>query len=152
MRRVVTSRPPSAYWRRRTFLSNLPTLVFGTDSMTVHRSGSCHLATEPARNSRSSVKPVVAPSLRTTVASGRSPHLSSGTATTAASATSGWDISAFSSSTLEIHSPPDLITSLARSVRVRKPSGVMTPTSPVFSQPSALNLSSGRSGSPSAPP
>ncbi len=85
------------------------------------------------------------------MASGRSPHLSSGTATTAASATSGWDISAFSSSTEEIHSPPDLMTSLARSVRVRKPSGEIVPTSPVFSQPSSLNLSAGRSGSASGP-
>lgn len=85
------------------------------------------------------------------MARGRSPHLSSGTATTAASVTSGWDISAFSRSTEEIHSPPDLMTSLARSVRVRKPSAEMVPTSPVFSQPSSLNLSAGRRGSTSGP-
>lgn len=60
---------------------------------------------------------------------------------TAASTTSGWPISRFSSSTEEIHSPPDLMTSLARSVRVRNPSGLMFPTSPVRSQPS-WNLSS----------
>ncbi|CAM5736100.1 hypothetical protein SHIRM173S_10482 [Streptomyces hirsutus] len=97
-------------------------------------------------------KSAVEPSLRTTVASGRSPHLSSGTATTAASATSGWDIRAFSSSTEEIHSPPEfLTTSLARSVRVRKPSEEIVPTSPVFSQPSSLNLSAGRRGSASVP-
>ena len=52
------------------------------------------------------------------MASGRSPHFSSGTPITAASATAGWAISAFSSSIDEIHSPPDLITSLARSVSV----------------------------------
>ena len=61
----------------------------------------------------------VDPSRSTTVASGRSPHFSSGTPTTDASTTSGWAIRSFSSSTEEIHSPPDLITSLARSVRVR---------------------------------
>ena len=72
-----------------------------------------------ARKARSSRSPAVAPGRSTTVASGRSPHFSSGTATTAASATSGWPIRAFSSSTEEIHSPPDLMTSLARSVRVR---------------------------------
>ena len=77
------------------------------------------------------------PSARTTVASGRSPHFSSGTPTTQASSTSGWAISAFSSSTEEIHSPPDLITSLARSVSGRKPSAVSEPTSPVRSQPSS---------------
>ena len=37
---------------------------------------------------------------------------------TAASKTSGWAITAFSSSTEEIHSPPDLITSLVRSEMV----------------------------------
>ena len=40
-----------------------------------------------ARKARSASKSAVAPSLSTTVASGRSPHFSSGTATTAASAT-----------------------------------------------------------------
>ena len=67
---------------------------------------------------------------------GRSPHFSSGTPMTAASITSGWAMMAFSSSIEEIHSPPDLITSLARSVSVTKPSGSMVPTSPVRSQPS----------------
>ena len=45
-----TTSSPSAYCARSTFLSNLPTLVFGTSSMNVHRSGSCHLATRPPRN------------------------------------------------------------------------------------------------------
>jgi hypothetical protein len=54
-------------------LSNLPTLVFGTAVMTVQRSGSCHLAILPssARKVRRVSKSAVAPSLRTTVASGR---------------------------------------------------------------------------------
>src|SRR5205823_572126 len=42
--RVTTSSAPSAYWARRRFLSNLPTLVLGTSSMNVQCSGSCHLA------------------------------------------------------------------------------------------------------------
>jgi hypothetical protein len=52
-------------------------------------------------------------------ASGRSPQRSSGTAITAAWPTSGWPMRAFSSSTLEIHSPPDLTRSLVRSTRCR---------------------------------
>ena len=36
----------------------------------------------------------------------------------------------------EIHSPPDLMTSLARSVSRMKPSASSVPTSPVRSQPS----------------
>ena len=43
-------------------------------------------------------------------------HFSSGIAITAASATAGCAMSAFSSSTDEIHSPPDLITSFERSL------------------------------------
>ena len=51
----------------------------------------------------------------TTTAKGRSPHSGCGTATTAASATSGWPIKAFSRSTELIHSPPELIKSCFRS-------------------------------------
>ena len=58
----------------------------------------------------------VAPGFGTTQASGRSSHFASGTPTTAASSTLGCAMMAFSSSTELIHSPPDLITSLARSV------------------------------------
>ncbi len=100
-------------------MSNFPTEVFGTASTIDQRSGSCQEAIRSARKARSSGSPATAPGRSTTVASGRSPHLSSGTATTAASATSGCAISAFSSSTEEIHSPPDLMTSFARSVSVR---------------------------------
>src|SRR5687767_7018704 len=42
---VRTVRAPSAYWRRSTFLSNLPTEVLGTSSMKAHRSGTCQPAT-----------------------------------------------------------------------------------------------------------
>ncbi len=56
------------------------------------------------------------PGLGTTQASGRSTHLGCGTAMTAASSTFGWLMIMFSTSTLETHSPPDLIRSLVRSV------------------------------------
>src|SRR6476660_2021897 len=115
--------------------------------MNAQRSGSCQEANCAARNSRSSAAPAVCPSRTTTLASGRSPQRSSGTPTTHASSTAGCAISAFSSSTELIHSPPDLITSLARSVRIRYPSGESMPTSPVRSQPS-WNLSGSADSSP----
>src|SRR5262249_10846373 len=105
-----------ANWSRSAVLRNLPTLVFGISSTNSKRSGSHHLANCGARYSRSSSAVAVAPSLTTTAASGRSDHFSSGIAITAASATAGCPISAFSSSTEEIHSPPDLITSFERSL------------------------------------
>ena len=55
---------------------------------------------------------------------------------TAACATAGWPIAAFSTAALEIHSPPDLITSLERSTISTVPSGKSLATSPVCSQPS----------------
>src|SRR6266545_3523852 len=134
--RVCTSRSPAAYMSRSVLLENLPTEVFGTSLMNVHRSGTCHFATRIAMNSRSSAAVAVASGRSTTEASGRSCHRSSGTPQTAASKTSGWDMRWFSSSTEEIHSPPDLMTSLARSVNTRNPSGEMVPTSPVRNQPS----------------
>ena len=57
----------------------------------------------------------VAPGFSTTVASGRSLHFADATGITAASATAGWPISADSSATELIHSPPDLIRSFDRS-------------------------------------
>ena len=53
-----------------------------------------------------------------------------------ASATPGQPTAAFSSSIELIHSPPDLITSLARSVICMLPSGWRIATSPVSNQPS----------------
>ena len=55
------------------------------------------------------------PGRTTTQASGRSDHLGCLTPMTAASATLGWAMISFSSSTEEIHSPPDFTTSLVRS-------------------------------------
>ena len=48
--------------------------------------------------------------------------------------TCSWDIAAFSMSMEEIHSPPDLMTSLLRSVMRMKPSGSTLATSPVLNQ------------------
>ena len=47
-------------------------------------------------------------------------------------------MSAFSSSTEEIHSPPDLITSFERSLIWMKPRGSIDTMSPVLNQPSAV--------------
>src|SRR6476659_8364628 len=130
-------RSPFSWLARNTFLSNVPTLVFGTSSMKLHRSGICHLATCSPRNAASAAASTPEPCLRTTHANGRSCHRGSGTPMTLASTTSGCAIKWFSSSTELIHSPPDLITSLARSVICTNPSELTEPTSPVRSQPSS---------------
>jgi catechol 2,3-dioxygenase len=138
IRSTVSS--PSASRARSTFLSNLPTAVFGISVTNVQFSGTCQRATLPARKAASSAPSALAPARSTTQASGRSPQRLSGIPITAASCTAGCAISSFSSSTEEIHSPPDLITSLIRSVMVKKPRSSSVPTSPVRSQPSR-NLS-----------
>ena len=88
-----------------------------------------------------------APSFSTTTASGRSSHFAWRTAMTAASLTASWPMSAFSRSTELIHSPPDLIRSLVRSVIFMNPSASMVATSPVRSQPSSVHLSASSSDS-----
>src|SRR5580693_1530177 len=118
------------------FLSNLPTLVLGISVMKVHWSGSHQRGTRPAKKSTRSDGDGVRPGLGTTATRGRSDHFGSGTAMTVASKTSGCAMTAFSSSTEEIHSPPDLITSLVRSEIVMYPWRSSVPTSPVHSQPS----------------
>ena len=83
-----------------------------------------------------------APSFSTTTAIGRSPHLSSGIAITAASATAACPIRRFSMSTDEIHSPPDLTRSLVRSVIRRQPWPLDSePRHPLWNQPSSVNFS-----------
>jgi 3,4-dihydroxyphenylacetate 2,3-dioxygenase len=131
-----TASSPSASWARSTFLSNLPTAVFGISETNAQFSGTCQRATFSPRNFASAAASAVAPARSTTQASGRSPQRLSGTPITAASCTAGCAISSFSRSTEEIHSPPDLITSLIRSVMVKKPRSSSVPTSPVRSQPS----------------
>ena len=117
-------------------MSNLPTDVLGISETNSNRSGSHHLAKFGSRWSRSSSALADAPSFSTTHAIGRSLHFSSGIPITAASSTAGCAMSAVSSSIEDTHSPPDLITSLVRSVSVRYPCSSITPTSPVRSQPS----------------
>ena len=96
------------------FLSNLPTLVLGTTSMKANSSGIHHLATRSARNSalvlggwpsstHDAGQRALAPALV-----GHRDHRGLGDR--------GWAMISFSRSTDEIHSPPDLMTSLARSV------------------------------------
>ena len=68
---------------------------------------------------------------------GRSPHLRCGRPITAASETSGCALTTASISAGLIHSPPDLIRSLARPVMMRLPSASMRARSPVGNQPSA---------------
>ena len=82
----------------------------------------------------------------TTINNGRSSHLGSGMAITAQFETSGCPIAIFSTSIELIHSPPDLIRSLARSVIVRNPSESIVATSPVPNQPSASIASRVASG------
>src|SRR5207302_11022431 len=126
---------------RSSVFRNLPTLVFGISATNSNRSGSHHFAKFGARNARSSSPVAAAPSLSTTAASGRSSHFTSGIAITAASATAGCAISAFSSSTDEIHSPPDLITSFERSLIWMYPRGLIETMSPVLNQPSGVQRS-----------
>src|SRR5207302_5461504 len=102
---------------RSTFLSNLPTEVLGTSSMKRTSSGSHHFATLSRRKSTTSscVTLPLNSGLGTAKTTGRSSHFVWGKPMTAASMILGWAMTAFSSSTDEIHSPPDLITSLVRS-------------------------------------
>src|SRR5438477_7452721 len=101
---------------RNTFLSNLPTEVLGTSSMNRISSGSHHLATLSLRKSITSscVTWPLNSGLVTAYATGLSSHFGWTRPITAASMILGWAMIAFSSSTDEIHSPPDLITSLVR--------------------------------------
>src|SRR5437879_4111057 len=61
---------PSVSLLRSTFLSNFPTLVFGTSATKANSSGSHHLATRPRRCSSRSSAVVLAPSRSTTQHSG----------------------------------------------------------------------------------
>ena len=126
---------------RSAVFRNLPTAVFGISSTNTNASGIHHFAKSAARSSRSSSAVALCPSRRTQTASGRSSQLSLGTAITAASAIAGWPISAFSSATDEIHSPPDLITSFERSWMWMYPRGCSETMSPVLNQPSSVQRS-----------
>jgi len=104
------------------------------------RAGSCHRAKPcSSRWARTLSAPTGTPET-TTQAGGRSTHRGSGMATTAASTTPGMAMMAASMSTEEIHSPPDLIRSLVRSVMTKYPSGDPMAMSPVSNHPSSVKL------------
>ena len=113
---LTVSSSPSSRRLRRTFLSNLPTLVFGTSSMKANSSGIHHFATREARCSWSSAA-------RGLAARPRARRRRAGARSSARRAwrsppprrSASWPISSFSRSTEEIHSPPDLMTSFERS-------------------------------------
>ena len=110
--------------------------------MNTTSSGSCHLATR----GREVVEDLVLGQRRTRPRARRTP---AGARTTSRRGCRsrrprvifGWAISSFSSSTDEIHSPPDLIRSLVRSTSWMRPRSSIVATSPVCSQPSSVKLS-----------
>ena len=120
--------------------------VCGSSATTATSSGICHLAILPSKKRSSSSRETLAPGLVTTTSSGRSSHFGWRQAMTAASCTAGCAMAMFSRSMELIHSPPDLMTSLLRSVMNMKPSASMAATSPVGNQPgSPSTLTSGES-------
>src|SRR5699024_11406339 len=100
---------------RKSRFKNLPTDDFGIWSIKIISSGNHHLANCGSKYFSNASFVIFSPSLRTTQAIGRSCHLGSSLAITAASKTDGCAIKAFSKSTDEIHSPPLLIKSPVRS-------------------------------------
>ena len=78
---------------------------------------------------------------------GVSPQRSSGTAITETSSTPGCSMMTFSTSWLEMFSPPEMMTSFARSFSSIWPSGCQTPRSPEWNQPpeNAFAVASGSS-------
>src|SRR6267154_6114902 len=121
------------YRSRSSFLLILPTLVFGMLSMNRIFSGIPYFEMMPLSANIlrwflmvASLTPFASDARLTTSASGRSPHLSSLTPMTAASATPAHCEIRSSICNDETHSPPVLITSLIRSVIWTQPSGPTT--------------------------
>ena len=79
-------------------------------------SGVHHLAILPSKNCNNASRVTVMPGRSTTTSTGRSSHFGWNTPMQAACSTAGWAMARFSRSMVPIHSPPDLITSLLRSV------------------------------------
>jgi hypothetical protein len=104
------------------FFSTFPVAPSGMLSTNVTSSGVHHLAILPSKNARSSSRFTSAPGFLVTTSSGRSSHFGCLTPMHAAIATAGWAIAMFSRSIEPIHSPPDLMTSLLRSVICMNPS------------------------------
>src|SRR5437879_8850326 len=101
---------------RKARFTILPVPVFGSgvEENSIDR-GSLNFAIRCRRNSSSSSALSFSPSLRTTIATGISPHLGSGADTTAHSKTAGCANIAFSTSIDEIFSPPLMMMSFLRS-------------------------------------
>ena len=117
----------------------LPTLVLGISGTILICRGIAHLvmwprSTNPCRYVAMACGSRSSPSLQTTRARGRSPHCSSGIPTTATDLTAACELMRLSSSSVLIHSPPVLITSLMRSLISTIPWGSIEAMSPVCSQ------------------
>src|SRR6266481_6498032 len=125
--RLHSDRHMFPYRSRSSFLLILPTLVLGMPSTKMIFSGMPYfemmpLSANPLRWSLMTVSLTPSPSTRlTTSASGRSPHRSSLTPITAASATPAHCEIRSSICSDDTHSPPVLITSLIRSVMCTEP-------------------------------
>ena len=110
---------PSANSRRSTFLSNLPTEVRGTWSMNAQASGSCHFANDAPRWSRRSLgRRRGALAQRRRSPAGAPATSRRGSRRPRPRRRRGGPSARSRGRPSEIHSPPDLITSLARSVSV----------------------------------
>ena len=94
----------------------LPVAVCGSSVTKATSSGICHLAILPSKKASSSSRVTAAFGFFTITSSGRSSHFGCRAAIAAASCTAGCAMAMFSRSIELIHSPPDLITSLLRSV------------------------------------
>src|SRR2546427_172893 len=114
---------------RRTNFWTLPVEVLGRSPNST-AAGHLKCAMCWRQNSMTSASVAFIPGLRVTNAFGRSPHLSSGTATTAHSMTAGWRATACSTSMVEMFSPPEIMMSFLRSRSSIYPSGCHTAISP----------------------
>ena len=106
---------PDHSFSRSSNFCTLPVEVLGSSSTMSTVFGALYRAILDFTWSISSCGCAEAPCLSTTNAFGTSPHFSSGTPTTAASSTASCDTTACSTSTVEMFSPPEMTTSLARS-------------------------------------
>src|ERR1700722_698720 len=124
------------YCLRSSTFCTLPVPPSGSASRKITCSGTHRRATCPARNSMISSRSSAWPCLRTTNSSGLSCHFGCFTPMTAAAATAGWPMAAFSRSIELIHSPPVLMRSLTRSRICMTPRASMVAMFPVGNQPS----------------
>jgi hypothetical protein len=133
------------YWSRSIRLRIFPLGFLGMSVANTTAFTNLKGASLPLHHSMTSAS-VSESSLRTTTASGDSPHFADGTPMTPTSATPGWDSTTFSISAGYTFSPPEISMSFTRSMMVTKPSASMVATSPVWSQPSTMvsSVASGR--------